>query len=187
MANADRHPSTRGQKGGAQQPRPDPGSCGRAGRVSNGDREFRAPGGLADTPEFNVLVFGFLLSLPWELLQVPFYAGMVTAPHWQSVKYCTDAAAGDAVILLAAYWIVASISRSRQWIRNPKWRQVFGFLGIGMTATVTIEYFATRSAWGWRYSPLMPVDPLLGTGLVTILMWLIVPLLVLWFGRRQLR
>lgn len=33
-------------------------------------------------PEFNVVLFGFLVNLPWEFLQVPFFRQMAAAPHW---------------------------------------------------------------------------------------------------------
>lgn len=141
---------------------------------------------IVDTPEFNVVVFGFLLSFPWEMLQVPFYVGMTTAQHWPAVKFCTRAALGDAMIMLTAFWGVAIGAQSRSWISAPSRLQVAAFLALGLTATVVIEHFATRATWGWRYSALMPIDPLLGIALVPVLMWIIVPLLVLWFVKRQM-
>ncbi|MCZ7653063.1 MAG: hypothetical protein M5R42_00350 [Rhodocyclaceae bacterium] len=41
-----------------------------------------------------MLLFGFLLNLPWELLQVPFFAGMPSIAHWDGVIQCVTAAAG---------------------------------------------------------------------------------------------
>ena len=35
---------------------------------------------LLDTPEFNIALFAFLLNLPWEFWQVPFFAGMPRLP-----------------------------------------------------------------------------------------------------------
>jgi hypothetical protein len=140
---------------------------------------------IVDLPEFNIVVFGFLLTLPWEMLQVPFYAAMMTAPHWPAVKFCTVATVGDAVIMLFAFWGVAIGARSRRWIVAPTRPQVAAFIALGLAATLLIEQLATRAPWGWRYSALMPVDPLLGIALVPVLMWLIVPLVVLWFVKRQ--
>lgn len=138
-------------------------------------------------PEFNVVVFGFLLSLPWEMLQVPFYAGMTTAPHWPAVQFCTLAAIGDAIIMLIAFSSVAYSAQSRNWILAPTLPQVVAFLAIGLVTTLLIEHIATRATWGWRYSHLMPVEPLLDVALVPVLMWVIVPLLLLWFVKRQQR
>jgi hypothetical protein len=138
-----------------------------------------------DLPEFNVVIFGFLLSLPWEMLQAPFYAGMTTAPHWPAVKFCTLAAIGDAFIMLIAFWSVALGAQSRRWMVAPTRSQVLVFLALGLAATLSIEHIATNAPWGWRYSPLMPVEPLLGIALEPVLMWVALPLLLLWFVKRQ--
>jgi hypothetical protein len=55
---------------------------------------------LAGTPEFNVMIFSFLLNLAWEVWQVPFFRGMADEPHWLGVKACTQATFGDAGIAL---------------------------------------------------------------------------------------
>jgi hypothetical protein len=68
------------------------------------------------TPEFNVALFAFLLNLPWELWQAPLFEGMAAAPHWEAVKVCSRAAAGDAVIALVAYAAVALVLRDRAWV-----------------------------------------------------------------------
>jgi len=38
----------------------------------------------------------------------------------------------------------------------------------------------------WAYSEAMPHLPVLGTGLLPLLQWLVIPPLVLWFIRRQI-
>lgn len=70
-------------------------------------------------PEFNVVVFAFLLNFPWEILQGPLYAGMTTAPHWQASLVCVWATLGDAALTTAAYWVVALGSGGRNWIASP--------------------------------------------------------------------
>ena len=142
---------------------------------------------LFEMPELHIVIFGFLLSLPWEMLQAPFYVGMMTAPHWPAVKFCTLAAIGDAIIMLMAFCGVALGVQSRRWLLAPRRSQVAAFIAIGLGASILIEYFAIRAPWGWRYSALMPVEPLLGIALVPVLMWVIIPLLCLWFVKRQLR
>ncbi len=54
-------------------------------------RNTRWLAGLPSTPEFNVLVFSYLLNLAWEVWQVPFFQGMADQPHWEGVKACTQA------------------------------------------------------------------------------------------------
>ena len=143
---------------------------------------------LVNHPVFNIALFALLLSLPWELGQMWLYAGSAQMPHLHGIQICMAATVGDAVIMLIAFEIVATAARSQGWIRAPKTAQVAGFVLIGLAMTIAIEIIATRSAgtFSWRYTQAMPVTPLLGVGLAPLLMWLVVPLLVLWFVRRQI-
>jgi hypothetical protein len=52
--------------------------------------------------------------------------------------------------------------------------------------TVIFEALATGGLNRWEYAPLMPTLPLLGTGLLPFLQWLLLPPIILWFVKRQL-
>lgn len=139
-----------------------------------------------DIPEWNVVLFGFLLNYPWEFLQVPFFEGMPDAPHWEATILCTRAAIGDAAILLVVYWIVSGAVRRRGWIVRPEARHIAGFTTLGLGLTVVFERLATGSLDRWQYSEAMPVVPLLHVGATPLLQWLLLPPLVLWIVRRQI-
>ena len=128
-------------------------------------------------PEFNVLLFAFLLNYPWEIIQAPLFEGMAGQAHWEAVKVCTRAALGDAVIMLFAYWGVALLGRGRSWIAAPRWYETLLMASLGVVVTVVIERLAQRGEWlsAWRYSAAMPVIPGLEVGLVPVLQWLILP------------
>ena len=140
-------------------------------------------------PELNVVLFAFLLNYPWEFIQAPLFEGMAERPHWQAVKTCTQAALGDAVIMLIAFWGVAALNRSRAWIAAAGRRDVAIFLAIGVFITVAIEWMAQHGWWliSWNYSASMPVLPGLGVGLAPVLQWLVLPPLVSVLVGRQLR
>ena len=143
---------------------------------------------LRDAPETNLVLFGFLMSFPWEMLQAPLYIGMAEAPHWSATLSCLVATLGDCVLFLVAFEMTAAIFRNRHWIRTATFLQVFWFTAIGLIVTVLIEEAAVRGiGWNWRYTALMPRLPLLGTGLSPVLQWMILPPLVMWLVRRQLR
>lgn len=148
--------------------------------------EIRRPLRILDQPEFNVVLFGLLVNLPWEFLQVPFFRGMATALHWAAVKECTAAAAADAIILLIAFWLVAAGSRSRRWMMQLTGARVLGFIAVGVVTTIGFERHAT-AVGRWEYSDAMPVVPSLQVGLVPLVQWVVLPLLVIWLIRRQLR
>ena len=142
---------------------------------------------LVDHPALNIAVFALLLSLPWEFGQMWLYAGASGMSHLKGIRICMAATVGDAAIMLAAFGIVATAARSPDWVRAPTLMQTAGFLLIGLAVTIAVEAIATRSAGvlSWRYAASMPVTPWLGIGLAPLLMWLVVPLLVLWFVGRQ--
>lgn len=138
------------------------------------------------SPEFNVAVFSFLLNFVWEYIQAPTYAGMIEMNHWDGIKLCTSATFGDVGFALTAFWITSLASRSRQWIFEPKAWQLLLFLGVGIGLTIGFEFYYTTISLRWTYSELMPLVPPFGTGLSPLLQWVVVPLLVLWFVRRQI-
>jgi hypothetical protein len=142
--------------------------------------------GMADVPELNVALFAWLLSYPWEFWQVPFYQGIPTVPHWEAIKSCTGAVLGDAAIAVGAFWVAAVVARSRGWILRPTRRDLSVFVLAGVATTAVLEWHATRVAGRWAYAASMPMVPGVGIGLLPVLQWIVVPLVVVWFVRRQL-
>ena len=153
-----------------------------------GTRLGRAVGALTDSPEFNVAAFALLLNFAWEILQAPLFVGMAEMPHAQVTKACLQATVGDAVIMLLAYGVVSVVVRSRSWILASKGWQLSLFVAIGVSITAGIEWLATRGYWmaSWNYLPTMPLVPGTDIGLVPLLQWIVLPLLTVWFVRRQL-
>ena len=143
-------------------------------------------GDIGATPEINVAAFGFLLNYPWEFLQVPFFVGMAEATHWDAVLFCSRAALGDAGIALIAFWTVAAISGSRRWIVDPSARQRVWFVSAGLVVTMVFEWMATEVWRRWEYAPAMPTLPVVGTGALPLLQWIVLPLLLIWITRRQI-
>ncbi|MFT5537912.1 hypothetical protein C8024_09020 [Sphingopyxis sp. BSNA05] len=139
-------------------------------------------------PEVHIATFGFFTSFIWEMLQMPFfYVGSATS--WESTLGCTRATIGDAGILVLAYTVVSMLNRDRHWMHRPTSGMIGTYLLSGLGMTAIIEEIATgvptQWGWGWRYSELMPLFPGTNIGLVPILMWIVIPLITLWFARRQ--
>lgn len=107
-------------------------------------------------------------------------------PHWQATKICALATLGDAVIMVTAYAIAAAAVRSRRWVLDPGRVALAVFIASGLIITVLAELLATGPLRRWQYSSLMPMSPIPEVGLVPLLQWVIVPLLTVWFVRRQL-
>lgn len=138
---------------------------------------------LSRLPEIWIGFFGFLLHYVWEFLQVPFFEGMPEVSHWEGIRTCSQATLGDAWILLLAYWTAAVIERSRYWLEKPSTRAWLIFIGTGLVITVLLEWLATEVWDRWTYAPEMPVVPFIGTGLLPLAQWLLIPPLALWLAR----
>lgn len=136
-------------------------------------------------PELAIVLFSFLLNYPWEMLQIPFFAGMMEVAHWEGVKQCSRAAAGDALISLGAFRAAALAAGSNLWFMRPRAREWTTYILTGITVTVLFEQFATGAMGRWEYSTLMPRLPWLGTGLIPVIQWIALPPMMLWLLRRH--
>lgn len=141
---------------------------------------------IIDAPEFHIAIFAFLLHFIWELIQMPLFAGFGEIYYYDVILHCTKATSGDVVISLAAFWSASLYARSRLWILDANRAALVIFLGMGMLITVVFEALATGPLERWQYAESMPVLPILGTGLAPVAQWVLLPLLQLWFVRRQL-
>lgn len=137
-------------------------------------------------PEFSIIVFSFLLHFVWEFWQAPTYAGMIELNHWDGIKLCTSATFGDVGFAMTAFWLTSLFAKSRLWFLNPNTPQMLLFIGVGIALTVGFEHYYTSISLRWTYSELMPLIPPFGTGLSPLLQWLIIPVIVLWFTKRQI-
>lgn len=140
-----------------------------------------------NAPEIKISILGVFFNFAWEIWQAPLFQGMNELTHYEMNVHCTRAAFGDVVILLAAFWIIALLARSRQWIIHPKAMQTAGFIIIGVIITVVFEALAIYVLNRWQYAATMPTLPILGTGIVPILQWLIIPPLIVFMIRQDLK
>ena len=147
---------------------------------------MQAKSGILSLPELNVAIFSFLTNFVWEMWQIPFFAATPSVPHWVGVVACTQATFGDAAISLVAFWCVAAFARSRLWILDSRPSQVVGFVAVGVVITIILEALATGPLERWSYTSSMPTLPVLGTGIIPLLQWILLPPLTIWFVRRQL-
>lgn len=128
--------------------------------------------------------FAFLLHFVWEILQVPFYAAMPSARHWDAIRTCTVATLGDVVLTLVSYAVVAAGARETRWLRHVTAPRLASLLGAGLAVSVVFELLNTRVLDRWQYAAGVPV--LAEMGINVWLQWLLLPPLTLWLARRHL-
>jgi len=128
-----------------------------------------------------LVIPGFGLSLVWDVMQSPFYTDTFTVP-WTAVAFNRlHCAVGDALILLAAFWIV-TLRWGRFWMRMPSWPSCLAFLALGLAYTAVSEYVNVQVLQLWAYSCWMPT--VAGIGLVPLLQWMIVPSVSVYYASK---
>jgi hypothetical protein len=118
--------------------------------------------------------------LGWEILQLPLYTLWSTGTLRQQAFAVVHCTLGDAMIAgLALLSALAVFAR-------PSWPQVgvapvyAAVLAFGVGYTIYSEWLNINVRGTWAYSDLMPVLPVIGTGLAPLLQWFVVPTLALW-------
>lgn len=125
-------------------------------------------------------------NLLWEILQLPLYT------LWQTARASALAFAvlhcwvGD--LLIAAMSLGLSIVvAGRSWPSRCYARVAVVALGLGIAYTVFGEWLNVTVRQNWNYAATMPRLPPLGTGLMPLLQWVLVPLVAFAWARPRYR
>ena len=121
-------------------------------------------------------------NLVWELLQLPLYTLWATGTHREqafAVLHCTI---GDAMIAGLSLLAALALFARAAWPRAGVARVYAGSLAFGVVYTIFSEWLNTSVRGNWAYSDLMPVVPVIGTGLAPLMQWLLVPTLAQWIA-----
>ena len=139
----------------------------------------RAVGRWRAMPEVQLAMIGLPLSLLWEVAQFPLY----TVWHqndWGYILYglahCT---AGDLLILLVIYELVALLNRNRRWFEGKILFNGLLFTLAGLGYTIYSEITNVRIKGTWGYTELMPIVPVIEIGGTPFLQWLLIPPILL--------
>ncbi len=126
------------------------------------------------------LVVSFLAHLIWEILQLPFYTVWTTGTLAQQAFAVVHCTIGDTMIAGLSLLLALALFARPTWPSTGVVRVFVAGLAIGVAYTVYSEWLNVSVRRSWAYSDLMPVVPVLGTGLAPLLQWLVVPTLAQW-------
>ena len=101
-----------------------------------------------------------------------------------AVVHCTG---GDLLIALACLALALVLAGKPAWPVRTHRRVAVLTTGFGVAYTVFSEWLNIVVREAWAYSDLMPVVPVIDTGLSPLLQWVAVPLLALHLARRAAR
>lgn len=118
----------------------------------------------------------------WEAVQLPLYTLWSTGTLRQkafAVLHCT---VGDAIIAGLSMLLALSFAGRPSWPETGIRGVYLSSLVLGVVYTIYSEWLNVNIRGSWAYSDLMPVLPLLGTGLSPVLQWIVVPTAAQWFA-----
>lgn len=121
-------------------------------------------------------------NLAWEMLQLPLYTLWTTGTRKQqafAVLHCT---VGDAMIAGLSLLVALALFARGTWPSAGVARVYAASLAFGVCYTIYSEWLNTSIRGSWAYSDLMPVLPVIGTGLAPLLQWFAVPTLTHWIA-----
>lgn len=129
------------------------------------------------------VVVGAAAHLLWEVVQLPLYTLWRTGTRGEqafAVIHCTG---GDVLIAGSSLLMALLFAGHRSWPAVAFYEAAGLTVVIGIGYTIYSEWLNTAVRLSWSYSELMPVVPVIGTGLSPLLQWMVVPMLALWAAR----
>jgi hypothetical protein len=120
-----------------------------------------------------VLAVAFLLNVGWDMAQMFAYVNMPVL-SLRSLAECSVAALGDALYVLALYWIGRLLTRQPLWAAHLTARRMISVLICGLGFGLVIEHIGLLYGF-WQYRKNMPTLPF-GVGLWPVLQSMILPL-----------
>ena len=118
--------------------------------------------------------------LGWEILQLPLNTLWSTGTLRQQAFAVVHCTLGDAMIAGLALLLALALFARATWPRARIARVYWASLAFGVGYTIYSEWLNINVRGSWVYADLMPVVPLIGTGLAPLLQWFVVPTLALW-------
>ncbi len=140
--------------------------------------------GWRNLPEVQLIMLALPLELLWETAQFPLY-DVWHQNEWGYILYglahCT---AGDLLILLVLYEVIALLNRNRYWYLNNVILNGLLFTAFGVGYTIYSETMNVRVKGNWGYTDLMPIVPVVDIGGMPFLQWVLIPPVLLWLMRQ---
>lgn len=130
------------------------------------------------------LAFMAIANLAWETAHLPLYTIWVTGSPPEmafAVLHCTG---GDVLIALSTVMLALFLVDRPGW-PHESYRMVAALtIACGFLYSIFSEWLNVELREAWAYRDLMPIVPVLDTGLSPLLQWLLIPLAAFWWAAR---
>lgn len=125
------------------------------------------------------LVVSATAHVTWEVAQLPFYT-IWRNGTWREIAFAVvHCSAGDVMIAALVLLLALLLFGTERWPLERARPVIAATLVFGIAYTIFSEWLNVSVRGSWTYSSLMPVLPIIGTGLMPVLQWMIVPLVAM--------
>jgi len=121
------------------------------------------------------ILFVALANLGWEFLQLPLYTIWESGTYSEIVFAAVHCTGGDILIALSAIVMALFLTGSSEWPIVGFKRVMIVTIVFGLGYTIFSEWLNIEVRKAWAYSDLMPVVPIINTGLSPIVQWILIP------------
>ena len=132
------------------------------------------------------LIVSVSANLIWEFAQLPLYTIWQLGTPAEIVFAAVHCTGGDVLIAICSLIAALILTSKCDW-------PACGYVAVAVLAIIFGVSYAIFSEWlntevrhSWAYSELMPRLPLIGTGLSSLIQWLLVPMSAFWLARPRL-
>jgi hypothetical protein len=94
---------------------------------------------------------------------------------------------GDSLVLMAGYILMSLYHRNLNLVYYSNVKHHAIFVLMGFTYTFLSEYVNVYIKSSWSYSEYMPLLPFANIGLVPLVQWIILPPVIIFITKRQVR
>jgi hypothetical protein len=122
-------------------------------------------------------------DLAWEAAHLPLYTIWQTGTPGEKIFAVVHCTGGDLLIALACLVLALVLAGEPAWPARAHRPVIAMTIGFGVAYTIFSEWLNIVVRETWAYADLMPVVPVIGTGLSPLLQWVVVPWIALHLAR----
>lgn len=132
------------------------------------------------------MAFFTCANLLWEFAHMPFYTIWETGTLSEIAFAAFHCTGGDILIGLTAIVLALFVAGTPTWPHCGYRRVATITFAAGLAYTIFSEWLNVDIRAAWSYRDIMPVVPVVGTGLTPIVQWILVPVAAFWWARRSM-
>ena len=126
-------------------------------------------------------------SLAWEFAHMPLYTLWDTATPAEIIFAAVHCTGGDILIGLSGLMAALFVSAASRWPDEGYRRTALVAIALGLGYTFFSEWLNIEVREAWAYRDLMPIIPVIGTGLSPVVQWILVPTFAFWWAAPRKR